>query len=187
MSSKVTIKLLLATISVWFSLAACGGGDSRNDQQVNEDEVGQRIALLDSFHINRGGAYLQYNSVPPTSGPHWGATHDNPRDTGWARCGIYDEELPDEQILHNLEHGQAIISHNLTDQAEIDRLEDIARDLPDRRNWLIVRPYSKINEGEVAVTSWGWLDRFQGVDEDRIRAFYDAHVNKAPESVSCLR
>ena len=150
--------------------------------------MGQRIAVLRGIHINRGETSTRYNSVPPTSGPHWGATNDNPQDRPWARCGIYDEDLPDEQVLHNMEHGQVIISYNLTDEAEIERLKDIARDLPGRRNWIIMRSYSQIAEGEVAITSWGWLDKFVGVDEERIRAFYDAHVNKAPapESVSCL-
>jgi len=109
--------------------------------------------------------------------------------TGWARSGIYDDEdeVPDARIVHNLEHGQVIISYNLNDEAEIERLKDIARDLPSRRSWMIMRPYSGIAPGEVAITSWGWLDRFDGVQEDRIREFYDAHVNNGPESISSLQ
>ena len=138
--------------------------------------VGEQIALLAGTHIPEGDPYDRYNSSPPTSGPHWA--------TGWARCGIYDDEdqAPDERVVHNMEHGQVIISYNLTDDAEIERLKDIARDLPSRRNWMIMRSYSGITEGEVAITSWGWLDRFDGVQEDRIREFYDAHVNNGPES-----
>ena len=79
-----------------------------------------------------------------------------------------------------------VISYNLTDQESIERLKEIGRDLPDHRNWLIMRPYSKIAEGEIAIAAWGWLDRFEGVDETRIKAFYDAHVDSSLESIPCV-
>ncbi len=153
-----------------------GGGTSGTGAAV-----GEQFALLASNHIPEGDPYDRYNSVPLTSGPHWA--------TGWARCGIYDDEdeVPDARVGHNLEHGQVIVSYNLTDDLEIERLKDIVQDLPSRRNWMIMRPYSDIAEGEVAISSWGWLDRFDGVQEDRIREFYDAHVNNGAESISCLR
>ena len=142
--------------------------------------MGQRVALLPRTHIPVEDTFNGYNSVPPTSGPHW--------ESNWASCGIFDDEneVPDERITHNMEHGQVIISYNLQDEQEIDRLKEIARDLPSRRNWMIMRPYSRIPDGEVAVTSWGWIDRFEGVDESGIRDFYDAHLNNGPESISCL-
>ena len=49
-----------------------------------------------------------------------------------------------------------------------------------------MRPYSKIAEGEIAIAAWGWLDRFEGVDETRIKAFYDAHVDSSLESIPCV-
>ena len=142
--------------------------------------MGVAVPLLPSTHLPVGGAYTQYNSVPPTSGPHWGSN--------WASCGIFDDEseVPDERITHNMEHGQVIISHNLKDQAELERLKQIAEDLASAQDWLIVRPYSQLQPGEVAVTAWGWIDRFEGVDESGIRDFYAAHLNNGPESISCL-
>lgn len=145
-----------------------------------EGQIGQRVVETPGLHIQEGGTYDGYNSIPPTSGPHWGKN--------WSACGIYDteKEVPDSRIVHNLEHGQVVISYNLTDQESIKRLKEIARNLPDRRNWLIMRPYSKIAEGEIAITTWGWLERFKGVDEARIKAFYDAHVDSSPESIPCV-
>jgi len=162
------VVLILLGLSL-VSLLACGSGAV----------VGEQITLQEGTHIPEGDPYGGYNSIPPTSGPHWA--------TGWASCGIYDDghEVPDQRIVHNMEHGQVIISHNLTDDAEIERLKDISRNLPSRRDWMIMRPYSEITEGEVAVTSWGWLDRFDGVQEERIREFYDAHRDNGPESLSC--
>lgn len=145
-----------------------------------EGQIGQRVVEIPGLHIQEGSTYDGYNSIPPTSGPHWG--------TNWAACGIYDteKEVSDSRIVHNLEHGQVVISYNLTDQESIERLKEIGRDLPDHRNWLIMRPYSKIAEGEIAITAWGWLDRFEGVDETRIKAFYDAHVDSSLESIPCV-
>ena len=159
-----------------------GGGNTGSDVQVGTgEEVGKQITELPPTHIPEGDTYTGYNSVPPTSGPHW--------ESNWASCGIHDKEneVPDSRIVHNLEHGQIVISYNLTDESEIDRLKNIARDLPRDRHWLIVRPYSQIAPGEVAITAWGWLDKFSGVDEDRIRNFYVAHFNQRRESISCLR
>ena len=44
-----------------------------------------------------------YSTVPPTSGPHWEA---------WSKCGFFNHPLPDELLVHNLEHGNIIVSHN---------------------------------------------------------------------------
>ena len=163
------------------SFAGTGGGGPSDDESIADPNIGQKIALLNRTHIPEGDPYNNYNSIPPTSGAHWG--------TGWARCGIYDneEEVPDPRIVHNLEHGQVVINHNLTEEVEIDRLKDVARSLSKRRSWMIMRPYARLSEGEVALTAWGWLDRFEGVEEERIRGFYNAHVNKAPESIPCLQ
>jgi hypothetical protein len=170
----------LAVIGSFILSGVVGSIGTNNDQGTGE-EVGQRIALLPAQHIPRGDDYTDYNSVPPTSGPHWA--------TGWARCGLYNDELPDAQVVHNMEHGQVIISHNLKDPAEIERLKEIARNLSGYRNWLILRPYSQLQENEVAIASWGWMDKFIGIDEQRIRAFYDAHMNAASsmtgESIPC--
>jgi hypothetical protein len=162
-----------------------GGGGGGGETGTGED-VGERIASMPviyrpSNHIAPGSTYEgTYNSTPPTSGPHW--------DTGWAGCGFFEEESPDEQVVHNMEHGQVIISYNLSDEGEIDRLGEIARSLPGRRSWMIMRPYSKIGAGRIALTAWGWKDEFSisELTEERVTSFYDAHRNNSGvESIPC--
>ncbi|MQF65320.1 DUF3105 domain-containing protein [SAR202 cluster bacterium AC-409-J13_OGT_754m] len=149
------------------------------------EEVGTQIDKMPiiykpSNHIPVGNEFSDYNSVPPTSGPHW--------EVNWASCGFYDDEseVQDERIVHNLEHGQIVISHNVTTQTEIDALRDITRGLSNRRSWLIVRPYSSLQPGQIAIAAWGWLDEFSEVNANGIQNFYDAHVNNGPESITCL-
>ena len=175
----LTIAILVIGSFVLSSFVGSSGGGGGSSGGTG-DAIGEQVILLPAIHIPEGASFTRYNSVPPTSGSHWV--------TGWARCGIYDDadEVPDERIVHNMEHGQVIISYNLTDEAEIDRLKDIAKDLPSRRSWMIMRPYSQIPAGNVAITSWGWIQSFDGVDEAGIRDFYGAHFNQGLESRSCI-
>ncbi|MBI5356618.1 DUF3105 domain-containing protein [Candidatus Collierbacteria bacterium] len=51
------------------------------------------------------GTIGEYNSNPPTSGPHY---------TQWEKPGIYNKVLPDGNLIHSLEHGYVIISYDCT-------------------------------------------------------------------------
>lgn len=53
-------------------------------------------------HISAGSTQ-EYNSNPPTSGPHYAQ---------WEKPGIYDRALEDGNLIHSLEHGYIIISYN---------------------------------------------------------------------------
>ncbi|MEE8442200.1 MAG: DUF3105 domain-containing protein [Dehalococcoidia bacterium] len=128
-----------------------------------EDGVGEPQALTTARHLE---GTIEYSTIPPSSGDHWSSP---------SRCGFYDEEVRDEIILHNLEHGNVIMSHNLTEPSDIARLRDIHDRLEGSADWLVTRPYSKIAEGDIAITAWGVLDQFSGIDEERIRRFFDAY------------
>ena len=114
-----------------------------------------------------------YSTVPPTSGRHWGA---------WSDCGFYNHPLPDELLVHNLEHGNIIVSYNLTSDDEVAALRTAVEAIPLAREFAIVRRYLAIPEGMVAITTWGVLDRMDGVDPARIARFFaDFPGNTGPE------
>ena len=114
-----------------------------------------------------------YSTVPPTSGRHWGA---------WSDCGHYNHPLPDELIVHNLEHGNIIVSYNLVSDAEVAALRAAVASIPLAEEYAIVRRYPAIPEGMVALTTWGVLDRMEGVDPERIAKFFtDYPGNTGPE------
>ena len=106
--------------------------------------------------------------LPPTSGDH----AFSPTGCGFNERGIF---LPDETIVHNMEHGNVIMSYNLTDPLEIDQIRDVHNSLAANREWLVTRFYDQIPEGDIAMTAWGILDQFTGIDEDRIREFFNAY------------
>ncbi len=110
---------------------------------------------------------VNYNTIPPTSGDHW---------DWWARCGFYEDGLPDERIVHNLEHGNVVVSYNLPDGPELDRLKDFMDNFELAPSWAVTRYYDKIPEGTVALSTWGILDTMQGVDEERIEEFFRTYA-----------
>ena len=141
-----------------------GGGGGRTSLA---EGVGESVPIEGASHVPVG-ELVSYDTVPPTSGNHWGVPAD---------CGVYDREVDDEQVVHNMEHGHVIISHNLLGQPEeLARFEALVADLPDLGVWGIVRPYDRIEPGTVAMTAWGVIDTVQGVDEERIKTFYDAYM-----------
>src|SRR5207245_4945538 len=48
-------------------------------------------------HLAAGESYDNYNSNPPTSGPHT---------IGTAEPGVHDEPIAKQMAVHNMEHGQ---------------------------------------------------------------------------------
>lgn len=132
-------------------------------------------------HVSRDVDYIEDgNTNPPTGGPHWagGCTESpetSPAFCGPAPWGIYREPWDPETLVHNMEHGGAVVWYNTTDQAIIDDLEELIKD---RTGGVVLAPYPDMEEEYIAVTTWGRIDKFP-VSEfsiDRVKAFFDAHI-----------
>jgi hypothetical protein len=63
---------------------------------------GTEIPDLGRGHVALG-TKIDYNSNPPTSGPHFEV---------WTQAGVYDTPKEDRNLVHSLEHGYVIISYN---------------------------------------------------------------------------
>ena len=146
-------------------------GPIRVEAMPSRDHFPPQLKITD---VIPGG----YSTVPPTSGRHWGA---------WSDCGFYNHPLPDELLVHNLEHGNIIVSYNLASDAEVAELRTAVEAIPLAREFAIVRRYLAIPEGMVALTTWGVLDRMEGVDPERIARFFkDYPGNTGPEFANGL-
>ena len=144
-----------------------GAGLGRHTE--HQDGIGIKQDLMPTLNHVPDTQTVDYNTTPPTSGDHWDF---------WARCGFYEDGMPDERIVHNMEHGNIIVSYNLPNQADVDRLRDFMEGFDLATNWAVTRSYDEIAEGTVALTAWGVLDTMQGVDEDRIERFFDAYAGR---------
>ena len=146
--------------------AAITDGPMLTEVMQSRDHFPEPLKFTDVFPAG-------YNTVPPTSGPHW---------PQWSNCGFFTHHLPDELLVHNLEHGNIIVSYNFTDAARIEALRAALSTVPLAEEFAIVRRYDAIPEGMVAIAAWGVLDRMMGVDAERIAAFFrDYPGNTGPE------
>lgn len=141
--------------------------------------VGQNQEVMATKNHVQDGTIVAYNSVPATSGDHYFSPQP---------CGFYQGEVPDERVVHNLEHGNIVISYNLPDAGDVDALENVYNDLGGwKDHYTVVRSYSRIAPGQVALSAWGVLDIMDGVDQNRIERFYEHYVGRlGPEgAISC--
>jgi hypothetical protein len=175
-ASAVIAILVIAS----FAIGGLGGGGrsggNTGDRQGYVEGVGVLQDIMPTANHMSIDQTVEYNTTPPTSGDHW---------TIPARCGFYPGGMPDEQIVHNLEHGNIIVSYNLTDAGEIDRLSEAIDSIGLSNLWGITRFYDQIPEGQVALATWGVLDTMEGVDRDRIKAFFEYSGNLGPEVGPC--
>ncbi|MBI2063603.1 MAG: DUF3105 domain-containing protein [Candidatus Yanofskybacteria bacterium] len=131
---------------------------------------GQFYEAQSREHIDVGVTHPAYNSNPPSGGWHYGAA---------AQTGIYDKELPDEQIIHNLEHGHIWFAYKpdlATEQ--IEALANIAKDYSSR----IIMTSRATNDSPIAVVAWEHvykLDKLDQSSESQIRSFVNAYRNIA--------
>ncbi len=122
-------------------------------------------------HIRLGESHPAYNSNPPTSGWHYGTT---------APWGFNTAQLPDEAIIHNLEHGGIWVSYKDDQDAEVvDALVALAREFPRK---LIITHRPK-NDTLIAVAAWGHLLKLDHYDRAVVVDFYNRFKNKGPEFV----
>ena len=133
---------------------------------------GIAFPILGREHIPVGTYHSEYNSNPPTSGSHYAEE---------AEWGVYQNELPDEQLIHNLEHGGIWISYKPgIDPAIKAKLESIGNKY---KKAVIVVPRAK-NDSMIALASWGRLEKLDNFNEAEIINFIDANKNKSPEPLA---
>ena len=166
-----------------FAVGSAGIGSGRFNRAGNSEEYVEGIGVQHDIHSTRNhlteGETVEYNSIPATSGDHW---------PQWSRCGFFEEGLPDERIVHNLEHSNIVVSYNLTTPEEVDELRDVMDSVGLARAVGVTRFYSKLEPGTVALSAWGVSDAMTGIDEDRINTFFKTYGGTlGPEgNISCL-
>lgn len=135
------------------------------------DRPGKSIEIQPSEHIQPGDSHPEYNSNPPTSGWHY------PKQAEWE---FYNEKLPDERVVHNLEHGGIWIAYSNVSDTTLSSLQQLAREYPES---VIITQRSE-TDVPIAVASWGQLEKLQSLDRDRIVEFIEKNLNHSPEPVA---
>jgi hypothetical protein len=122
-------------------------------------------------HVGPGVPHPAYNSNPPTSGWHYAST---------APWGFHNTDLPDELIIHNLEHGGIWITFkDATDAEVVDALVALAREYRTK----VVVTHRPRNDRRIALAAWGHLMTLDRFDRGAIVDFINRFKNKGPEFV----
>jgi hypothetical protein len=122
-------------------------------------------------HIAVNASHPAYNSNPPTSGWHYASP---------ANWGIYDTSLPDEQLIHNLEHGGIWISYQ--DKNNTELITQLRQLVGKYRSKVILTPRPE-NDASIVVAAWTQLLKLETFDAAAIEDFIKAFRNKGPELV----
>lgn len=167
---------------VWFLIILVVGGGiyllaKRSHKKTAERKI-YAVQITDQGrnHIDVGASHPNYNSNPPTSGWHYAE---------WKQKGVYKEQQPDENLIHNLEHGYIWISYHPDANLEIIKQLENFYGFGKK---IVVEP-RKENDKLISLAAWNWLDKFDSASGDslnkeelkRIGDFIDEYINKGPE------
>lgn len=130
-------------------------------------------------HVARAPRRAEYNTWPPTSGPH------HPRPVPYA---VYSEPVEQFRLVHNLEHGAVVVQYgDGVPQAEIDR---VTRWYGEDPNGLVVAPLAELGK-DITLGAWtapeggargtGRLARCRTFTRRAFEAFTNAYAFRGPE------
>lgn len=177
---QIAIIILLPVVVVIIAVAAVtaiGGGD--DDGSGGADLVTDYPYPIETFddlgrdHFQPGIVYDDYNSNPPTTGPHSSA---------FVQWGVYEDPQPKEVMVHNMEHAGVIVWYNCEGGPEPLSGDECAQLRNDLRSlvqpmvadgrMIVMTPYL-LMESRIAVTGWQHMDAFDEFDEERITTFIE--------------
>ena len=170
MQYKTTVLVILLMLGItggisWLYIAQ----GEKNEEKLNKTMIGEKIPEMGRGHVKPGQSHAEYNSNPPTSGPHW---------VGVAGPGIKAEPVADELVLHSMEHGAAVVWYREgLDPSEIAKIKTAFNSSSGKKIMLA----RKDLDVPVALTSWGYLLKLDMVDEDKIKEFIETNNDRAPE------
>lgn len=144
--------------------------------------VGRTVATLPADHVAEGTP-VEYNSRPPTSGPHYTAWYPS--------YGVLTETVDPRTWVHNLEHGAVVLLYNCSEGCPdlVQQIRDLQGTLPRSRNAkvggprMLATPYTDM-DSRIAVVAWGWLLELDDLDPDQITRFYNGRIDRGPECVN---
>ena len=145
-------------------------------QAITKERPGIAIASMGNIHVGLDEEHRQYNSSPPTSGPHFGGDI--------TRANIYGDQQLDEFQVHSLEDGHVMVQYDCEDEECVELVLELTslveRAIGDRKR-VALAPYTPILHPEtgishrIALTAWGRIDVFDDFDADRITKFISAY------------
>ncbi len=154
--------IALAALAVWFVFF----------RGQTPDEIGGHE--LTKFSGGGVGEHaegtLDYEMSPPVEGTHA---------TSPAACGVHGTAIPNENLVHSLEHGAVGLMFSPdASPDDITALEDLALEFDEN---VLSAPFSGM-ESPFSVISWGERMDLAELDVDAMREYIDVFAGKGPEA-----
>lgn len=143
-----------------------------------QQDLGGGQHLQDPAQIAAAPPDVLYPDRPASSGPHLGSV---------ALTGVYDQQIDERLLVHNLEHGYVNVFYDAeADPAQVDALRTFAQaQIDGERPKIVVSPYGEPLQGDAnfAYTAWGWRQLCGTYDDAVLSSFLEQHYNgeQAPE------
>lgn len=168
--TKVIGGIALATIillvgGIWLLTSQ----DAKEQTKLSKPLMGEAVSDQGRDHVP-DGTQIRYNSNPPTSGQHYAKSQPG---------GIYENKVPDGNLLHSMEHGAVILWYKSDIPAsDSAKLKSIFGSISVSKKIMVPRESLDV---PVALTSWGRLLKLQTIDENQIKAFMKTNEDRGPE------
>ena len=178
----------LAALGAAIFLTGFGGNDPspekvRADLEAAGCEL-QAVKAQRGQHTLGADETFDWNTEPPTSGPHFG--FDDAGNLGTVIWGAYEEPLQLARVVHNLEHGGIYIFYGSEVPDAV--VAELRRFYDSHERGTLLAPYPNLAD-EIALGAWvsedgeekGYLATCTAFEDAAFSAFFSGFQFKGPE------
>ena len=160
LSVAVAVAVVMAAVLMQYRTVAGSVAGSSAGYRADTCLPGEAVPILDSPHIGQHeAADVRYNSVPPTSGPHFPFA---------ANTGIYTSPVAPASFVHTMEHGHVVIAYRPDlPRSEVQELQDLTRQHGDE---VLLTPYPGLPRA-ISLAAWGRVLTLDRVDDRAVERF----------------
>ena len=154
---------------VWFLFLRNSIPDAIAGHEIEHFDTFATESRAGTLHT---GETVSYPSLPPVSGDHRPIP---------ANCGVYNASIPDENMVHTLEHGAVGILYQ--PDAPLEEIRNIEEIVGGLDSHIFSQPYPNM-ESEYAVVAWAHRMVLDSYDQEAIEEFVDVFSGggDAPET-----
>ncbi|WP_313693739.1 DUF3105 domain-containing protein [Halorarum halobium] len=165
-------------LSGCLGLGGGGGIEAESLPEGGDDEVISNVETFPSEGVDhvRTGTEIEYDTRPPTSGPHYNGT---------LSAGFYEDTQPLGNVVHTLEHGAVVVYYGpdaLTDESR-NSLQAWANNHTSTWQSFVAVPYYYDDpETGFTLTAWRHMLGMDEYDAETVRAFCAEYLGRGPEN-----
>jgi hypothetical protein len=152
---------VVAVVAIVIGVVVSSGTPKQDPDDISIQGL-QTWDSLPSTHVQGTVDYAaKYDGMsPPAGGEH---------NAMWLNCGVYDQPQPNENAVHDLEHGAVWITY---DAAKVtgDDLANLQKYAESFGGYVTMSPYEGLDSA-IALSAWGAQVKVDSVDDQRIKDF----------------